>query len=87
MIKQIPDKSIDLVYTDIPYLYAGGGGGNSKLGQRKKKQNDAIKFISHGIDYSILQEFVRVLKKVNMFIWCSKMQIFDILKFANVGGV
>lgn len=33
-----------------------------------------------GIDYSIFQEFVRVMKNINIFIWCSKVQIFDILK-------
>lgn len=33
LIKKIPDKSIDLVYVDVPYLYTisssevGGGGG------------------------------------------------------------
>lgn len=26
-IKKIPDKSIDLIYVDIPYLYDSGGGG------------------------------------------------------------
>ena len=26
-IKDIPDKSIDCIYTDIPYLYNNGGGG------------------------------------------------------------
>lgn len=26
-IKDIPDKSIDIIYTDIPYLYSQGGGG------------------------------------------------------------
>ena len=28
-IKEIPDKSIDLIYTDIPYLIEGGGSGQS----------------------------------------------------------
>lgn len=27
LIKDIPDKSIDLIYTDIPYLLSQGGGG------------------------------------------------------------
>lgn len=27
LIKDIPDKSIDCIYTDIPYLYESGGGG------------------------------------------------------------
>lgn len=25
LIKDIPDKSIDLIYTDVPYLYVQGG--------------------------------------------------------------
>ena len=38
LIKNIPDKSIDLVYIDIPYLYQQHGGGNSQLAKRKYKQ-------------------------------------------------
>ena len=38
LIKQIPDKSIDLVYIDIPYLYTQGGGGSSDLGKRTAKK-------------------------------------------------
>lgn len=29
LIKEIPDKSIDAIYTDIPYLYQNGGGGTT----------------------------------------------------------
>lgn len=35
----------------------------------------------NGINYSILDDFVRVLKKINIFIWCSKNQILDIMNF------
>lgn len=54
----------------------------------KNKQKQHLDFISieDGIDYSILQEFVRVMKKINCFIWCSKLQIFDIMKFFLGGG-
>ena len=38
LIKNIPDKSIDLVYIDIPYLYHQGSGGNSSLGERTAKK-------------------------------------------------
>lgn len=34
-----------------------------------------------GIDYAILDDFCRVLKKINIFIWCSKSQILDLLKY------
>lgn len=117
-IKELPDKCIDCIYTDIPYLYNQGSGGNSELCERtekkrlelmdaydrykndnttrkealriaKNKQKQHLDFISieDGIDYSILQEFVRVMKKINCFIWCSKLQIFDIMKFFLGGGV
>jgi DNA modification methylase len=38
LIKNIPDKSIDLVYTDVPYLYVQGGGETSDLGKRTAKK-------------------------------------------------
>ncbi len=34
-----------------------------------------------GIDYAILPELVRVMKKINIFIWCSKHQMLDIMNF------
>lgn len=82
LIKDIPDKSIDLIYTDIPYLFADGGSSSSALSQRiKKLKQEDLKGITKGIDYKILMDFIRVLKKVNCFIWCSKEQILDIMNF------
>ena len=34
VIKSIPDKSIDCIYTDIPYLFADGGSSTNPLSQR-----------------------------------------------------
>lgn len=113
LIKELPDKSVDIIYTDIPYLYNQGGSGSSALGERTAKKRlelmgmadvykthkcstrgEALRIaknikktsldvtsIEDGIDYSILNEFVRVMKKINIFIWCSKLQILDIMKF------
>ena len=79
LIKEIPDKSIDLVYTDIPYLFKTGGGGHSKLANRIIKMNEQdLKDIRNGIDYSIFDELVRVMKYIYIYIWCSKEQIRDI---------
>lgn len=87
LIKQIPDKSVDCVYTDIPYLIVAGGGGSSELALRIRKiQHGDIADIVDGIDYEILNEFVRVMKKINCFIWCSKMQILDIMNFFDKVG-
>lgn len=75
MIKQIPDKSIDLVYTDIPYLMHTDGGG---LGGSRPVYQGQLKNFDNGIDMHLLDEFVRVCKKIYCYIWCSKDQILDI---------
>lgn len=79
LIKQIPSNSVDLVYTDIPYLFdMGGGGGFLKTEARKELYKKELVPISHGIDMRILDEFVRVCKKTYCYIWCSKEQILPI---------
>lgn len=81
LIKNIPDNSIDCVYVDIPYLYFQGGQGHSELGKRamKKKQELIDLNIENGCDLSIFKELIRVMKKINIFIWCSKNQLNDIM--------
>lgn len=74
-------KSIDCIYTDIPYLYAKHGSAKSDLGRRMKNKSLELKNIDKGIDFSILDEFTRIMKKVNCFIWCSKLQMLDIMKY------
>lgn len=82
LIKDIPDKSIDLVYIDPPYLIEDGGCSGSPLSQRiKKNQHIEIEKIRHGIDYSILDELCRVMKYIYIYIWCSKEQILDLLEY------
>ena len=87
-IKDIPDKSIDCIYTDIPYIIQSGDASESPLSQRAKRlRNEDLKDIKDGIDYSIFDDFVRIMKKVNIFIWCSKEQINDIMNyFLNLDG-
>ena len=85
-IKDIPDKSIDCIYTDIPYLIDNHGFGKSDLGNRMKNKTSDLKGIDKGIDLSILNEFVRVMKKINIFVWCSKLQIIELLNFFDTNG-
>lgn len=69
-IKNIPDKSIDLVYIDIPYLFADGGSSTSPLSQRiKKLKQEDLKGIIKGIDYSIFDDLVRVMKYIYIYIY------------------
>lgn len=86
LIKQLPDKSVDCIYTDVPYLYVSGGVSESEFGDRFAKKRKSLKDnnIYNGFDYTIIQEFFRVSKKINIFIWCSRLQIKDIINvFAN----
>lgn len=87
LIKELPDKSVDCVYTDIPYDYdkSGGGGAFGSKNRTYRKEYESVCINTNGdglgIDIVLLKEIVRVLKKVNCFIWCSKLQIFDIMSF------
>lgn len=80
LIKQIPDKSIDLIITDPPYKMEVNHS-VGRYGDVKKISFTQIANISNGFDYSILDEFVRVLKKINIYIWCSKKQIQFLLDY------
>lgn len=79
-IKQIPDKSIDLIITDPPYEQEVNHSAGA-FGKKKKLHFQQIVDLSYGFDYAILDEFVRVLKKINIYIWCSKKQIQYLLDY------
>ena len=87
LIKEVPDKSIDLIMTDPPYQI-GGLEAKSKhmTGMFKNRGKTHVHEMAQtnlgdGIDLSILNEFVRVLKKINIYIWCNKEQIYDYLTY------
>lgn len=84
LIKTLPDKSVDLIVTDPPYEgdYHGGGGVARHNGKQKPFVEE-IKGMNlyEGFDLAILLEFVRVMKRINIYLWCSKEQIYDYLTF------
>ena len=82
-IKDIPDKSVDLIYTDIPYDYTNGGkgGGMLKSEARKKTYIETIGQFDKGIKWSILDEFCRIMRYIYIYIWCSKDQILPLMKY------
>ena len=81
LIKQIPDKSIDLIYTDIPYDIQGGGGGGFMRERVSRVRDIELVGLNEGINYDILDDFVRIMKDINIFIWCNKRQIIPILNY------
>lgn len=85
LIKDIPDKSIDIIITDPPYeiqgLHSGQHGIFKKRGGHTYEKEMLEANLHKGIDLSILDEFVRVMKKINIYIWCNKEQIYDYLTY------
>lgn len=82
-IKDIPDKSIDCIYTDVPYLMPNRRGlSGSFMSERINRMSDVeLKDIKYGFDYSILDEFVRINKTLNIFIWCNKFLVKKLLDY------
>lgn len=82
LIKEIPDKSIDLIVTDPPYKIEGiHGSGIIKNRDVVFADELAENGLDKGMDFAILDEFIRVLKKINIYIWCNKPMLLPLLKY------
>lgn len=77
-IKKIPDNFIDLVIIDPPYLINNHNVKyDSDLARSINNYNNELykSNLTDGYDYRILEELLRVLKKVNIYIFCNGEQI------------
>lgn len=74
LIKEVPSASIDCVYTDVPYDMSMGGGGKF-LGNRQYVKEIMSRELDKGVRPELWDEVDRVLRKNNLFVWCSKDQI------------
>lgn len=85
LIQQVPDRSIDLIVTDPPYLISTAKKKKSSSGLTADINNLCNQLensnVVNGINLEILDEFVRVMKRINIYIWCNKHQIKDYLNF------
>ena len=86
ILKQLPDKCVDLVLTDPPYVLTPHGGGRKGLADRASKIRDEIDFMANDFDFeSISEELLRVSKD-NIVMFCSAMQLGrTIMYFENKG--
>jgi len=87
LIKKIPDGIVDLVIIDPPYEIIGGGCMTGLFKDRGKRHFNAIenKNLTKGFEDEILIELVRVMKKTNIYIWCNKNQVHQLLNFFDNG--
>ena len=85
LIKNIPDNSVDLIVTDPPYLIEHTTVGSKKWEDILHIQNAFTQLadgeFTKGITNELLEDFVRVLKKINIYIWCNHKQIPQYLDF------
>lgn len=84
LIKTLPDKSIDLVVTDPPYLIESTEtGSKSRLAKSIQKMNNQLAEggLTTGVNNTILEELVRVMKKINIYIWCNHKQLPQYLDY------
>lgn len=79
LLKQIPDKSIDLIVTDPPYVIATKCAGLYK--QQDKQYIKELEDIKDGFSTQILDEMCRVMKKINIYLFCSQKQIIPLLDY------
>lgn len=79
LMKQIPDGWLDLVVTDPPYKIGTTGAGIYR--KDNKRYVKELKPISKGIKQEILNELVRVMKKINIYLFCSQKQLPEYYDF------
>ena len=85
VIKSLPSNSIDLVVTDPPYDISCTNGGGS-LNKTKHMVNSIRVLDEVGISkgYNIEEigkELVRIMKSINIYVWCNKVQIPEYFNF------
>lgn len=94
-MRRMPDGCVDLVITDPPYLIGNQGGGfwskaaegNHYNARGTRKGMEKLSDIKDGFDDAILDELCRVMKKINLYVFCSQKQIQRYLDyFVNKRG-
>lgn len=83
LIKQLPDKSVDLIVTDPPYELANKtvSKGYFSTHMNNLYEDFANANVMGGLQSEMLDEFMRVMKKPNIYIWCNKKQIPEYLNY------
>jgi site-specific DNA-methyltransferase (adenine-specific) len=86
-MKLIPDKSVDLVLTDPPYDMDLKGGMKSKIMSMNKYKGKELEDIVCSFDIEkVFAEYKRILKKFNMFCFCSNKQVSEIMRWGEDKG-
>lgn len=77
ILREMPDKSVDMILTDPPYEIGAKGCGLA--GDRKYLHDITAQKLDIGFDYALLDDFERLCKKLNLVIFCSRLQLKPIM--------
>lgn len=90
-MKRMGSASVDLIVTDPPYVLENQGGGfwsknedpaaNHYNARGTRKGMDKLGNIKNGITDEVLDEMCRVMKRINIYIFCSQRQIQQYLDY------
>lgn len=83
-IKDIPDNSIDLIIIDPPYNFESDGGGGA-FGSKKREYHQIVTKhnFNQEMDNGFLKEVKRIMKKLNIYIFCNKEQLLQYMNYFN----
>src|ERR1700680_3797298 len=74
ILRTMRHKSVDCIFTDPPYIIGTAG---RALEGRKYLEEISARSLDAGFDPALLDEFLRILKTPNLFIFCSRLQLRD----------
>lgn len=81
-LKGMDSASVDLVVTDPPYLIGTRGAGMYR--QADKRYIGELEKIKDGFSENILDELCRVMRRINIYLFCSQRQIIPLLDYFAV---
>lgn len=86
-LEGVTDNSIDLIVTDPPYEHVMGGMKSKKFNKgtwdSESYMNKKMSQFKHDDIFQFLDFVIPKMKKVNMFIFCSKLQLAHYFDYIN----
>ena len=87
-MRMLPDACVELCIADPPYAFKdvrGGGafGSMSEDGRKGRAYHAELLPMSHGFTVDWLEEACRLCKIPNLYVFCSKDQVLQLLRYAE----
>lgn len=78
-LKQLPNNSVDLVVTDPPYIVETNGAVIYE--QKHLEYTQELTEMKNGFSEAVLDELCRVMKRINIYLFCSQKQIIPLTDY------